>query len=379
MIILAKDKKGLLLRQTILDQIRDGTLETSGQIATEKELASIFKMGIRQVRGVLSQLTEEGILLRVQGRGTFVTEKAAALLGRQVQLERPLLIAGNGPYFNAALSLSRGEEDGFFSSMDTMFFLCDDSRSQSNERMIRALGTHNLVKGVIYLGSDDEGRRLSFLKTLKDYPAVIVAGQADAPAEKARAGKRGRRKEEPAVPVIHIDEYRGMFEAVLLGFNNNHRRLAYVRRTSASGLEGERMKGFRAAHVWAGVPADEELTGCAERPEALEGLLERMLRLSEPATFFIFSDVHLAQRGIQIFSEKGLSVPEEISVAAFEACREGACTSPPITGISISIRDVLETAADLIDKTALSGKMRGGRTLFTPEIIARKTLKARNI
>lgn len=63
------------VKEYILGKIDGGTLRTGMQIASEAELVNMLNVSRMTVNRALRELTAEGRLVRIQGRGTFVAEK----------------------------------------------------------------------------------------------------------------------------------------------------------------------------------------------------------------------------------------------------------------------------------------------------------------
>jgi len=384
MVNIGKGRKGLQLRATILRQIAQGALKPSQQIATERELSSMFKIGIRQVRKVLSALEEEGVLVRIQGKGTFVSSEGARGVTGTSNFERAFLVCGNGVYFNACLDLFRSKERTFPAAGGSFIFLCCDPRRAHDETMIREFLRGGTVKGVLYFSDGEVQLSPSFSGMVRSEVKVVTFSPAGSSGEIPSAGPASTSREEGAPPVgkkpapsaIRIDEYRGMFEAVTLGFRNNHRRMSYVFRRNHTGLESERIKGLKEAYASRGLEADERSLAGVGPLDSLKEILEEMLASDEPPTLFIFSDAELALKALLFFFRRGIAVPERISVMAFEANREGADLSPAVTGISISIRDILETATGIVERQPGSAGAGATEIIVAPEIILRSSLKS---
>ena len=62
------------LKSIIKEKIENGEWLPNSMIPSENELASIFGISRMTARSVISQLVSEGLLYRVQGKGTFVCE-----------------------------------------------------------------------------------------------------------------------------------------------------------------------------------------------------------------------------------------------------------------------------------------------------------------
>ena len=59
------------LKQMILAQIKDGTLQTGDMLPTELELCQRYGVSRQTIRQALGELVFEGYLHRHKGRGTF--------------------------------------------------------------------------------------------------------------------------------------------------------------------------------------------------------------------------------------------------------------------------------------------------------------------
>jgi DNA-binding GntR family transcriptional regulator len=68
-------------------QIEDGTLEPGAQLPTEAELSERYEASRNTVRLALGRLTEEGLILSGQGRGSFVRKAHKLAVWNWSQLE----------------------------------------------------------------------------------------------------------------------------------------------------------------------------------------------------------------------------------------------------------------------------------------------------
>ena len=60
------------IKEIILDEIRSGKLKPEQQILSESNLAELYGVNRLTARSAITQLVNEGFLVRVHGRGTFV-------------------------------------------------------------------------------------------------------------------------------------------------------------------------------------------------------------------------------------------------------------------------------------------------------------------
>ncbi|WP_085522763.1 GntR family transcriptional regulator [Tuberibacillus sp. Marseille-P3662] len=63
-----------LVKEQILELIRNGTYEVGSQLPTESDLCTFFDVSRTTIRLALQQLELEGQIHKIQGKGTFVSE-----------------------------------------------------------------------------------------------------------------------------------------------------------------------------------------------------------------------------------------------------------------------------------------------------------------
>lgn len=66
----------LQLEEILIEKIKSGEWSPSHRIPSENELNRIFGLSRMTVRGVLTKLVNEGLLIRVPGKGTYVAPSA---------------------------------------------------------------------------------------------------------------------------------------------------------------------------------------------------------------------------------------------------------------------------------------------------------------
>lgn len=62
------------LQENILDSIQNGTLKPGDKLPTELELSETNQVSRVTVRAALDSLTSGGYLVRIPGKGTFITK-----------------------------------------------------------------------------------------------------------------------------------------------------------------------------------------------------------------------------------------------------------------------------------------------------------------
>ncbi|WP_158409113.1 GntR family transcriptional regulator [Fimbriimonas ginsengisoli] len=91
--------KPQLLRSALLDSLKDGSFKVGDRFPSEPELITRYGVSRATVREAIISLEQEGWLRRLQGKGTFVSERPK--VHRTVAVIAPYLYANDSPDFRA--------------------------------------------------------------------------------------------------------------------------------------------------------------------------------------------------------------------------------------------------------------------------------------
>jgi LacI family repressor for deo operon, udp, cdd, tsx, nupC, and nupG len=150
------------------------------------------------------------------------------------------------------------------------------------------------------------------------------------------------------VPSVHIDNAKAAFEAVDHLAQLGHRRVGIVTGPMVSPLSRDRLAGSMArasrtgarlavatAHgdfsIESGIAAGEQLLGGARPPTGI----------------FCFSD-EMAIGVLHTARQRGLRVPDDLSVIGFDDIRVAQYVDPPLTTIHQPMRELGEATARLL-------------------------------
>ncbi|MGM7424646.1 LacI family DNA-binding transcriptional regulator [Cellulosimicrobium sp. CpK407] len=138
---------------------------------------------------------------------------------------------------------------------------------------------------------------------LSSVPSVLIG-----------AKDRARR-----VSSVEPDEFRGAFAAVEALIAAGHRRIAHVASVEDVPANRGRRQGYRTALSAHGIPVHEDLIAEAEG-EAGGGFLaaSRLLDQREPPTAIFCYNDRMAMGVYRAVADRGLRVPEDVSVIGFD-------------------------------------------------------------
>ena len=178
------------------------------------------------------------------------------------------------------------------------------------------------------------------------------------------------------VPCTLADNVKGGFQATDHLIWHGHRRVSCLRTSTTSAVSLQREAGYREALESHGIEYSRELI--AGRGNTLADGYQAMMELLEkpemPTAVFAFSDL-VALGAMRAIRDKGLSIPEDIALAAFDDIPMAAYIEPPLSTVHQPIRRMCRNAVQtLLD--ILEGNLPrdfAERTVFEPELAIRSS------
>ena len=173
----------------------------------------------------------------------------------------------------------------------------------------------------------------------------------------------------PVVTIDHIfnnrasvlsDNISGMETLVRYACSKGHRKIAYIYGEPTAVTENRKIGFFRACEEnGIRVPDEYILEGEYYEPEVCYQVTARLLSLPDRPTCIFFPDDFSLSGGIRAIREKGLRIPEDISVIGYDGIMISQLMTPKITTMHQDTNRLGKEAAkkliELIDhpKTAL--------------------------
>ena len=159
-----------------------------------------------------------------------------------------------------------------------------------------------------------------------------------------------------------------------------HRRIAYLGYKTSVESYGRRLQGYLQAHAEFGVEPDPELrpTGLWERSscEEFQSTMTMLQSDNPPTACFCFYD-GIAVRLLELASEIGLSIPEDLSIVGYDNSLRSNFTKPPLTTVQQPIAEIaaygLKMLADLIDGNEIAEP----QVIMKPQLVVRESTAAR--
>ena len=346
--------------------ILTGILKPGQKLPSAPKIAEHLNIAYKTVHRALSLVEKEGLIIRKRSKGTFV---------------KP---------FNK-------QSDTITSSNQTLLLLLTDRKKLNypfNSRVVAGVkevlsqyghkliirgsndfeNWHDAIKelpGLSGILFDKEGfattEAIDFLKSLR-IPAVILNSH---PLEYISN-----------VPVVMPEYVGGAFEATTKLISLGHSRIALFLKSApgknALYSDGQKHNGYRNALTVGGISYSKDLLFCETRGnyESCLKNVDQLLALDETPTAIFCTDDIIAYYTIQALRNRGLNVPEDISVVGyydFEVC---TMEEPFITTVKTPMFEVgKQGAVQLI--SMMNGNLNSEVTALPTKLFERETVNCK--
>lgn len=175
---------------------------------------------------------------------------------------------------------------------------------------------------------------------------------------------------------IISDNVTGMKELLTYIVNQGHKKIAYIHGADSAVTRSRLSSFFRTAEELGVSIPDEYIKEAAYRSTKEAGeATEELLSLKNPPTCIIYPDDFSCFGGINVINEKGLRVPEDVSVAGYDGIRIGRHIEPQLTTLRQDIKEIGAKAAEklidliekprttLIEQIVIGGEVYAGKTV----------------
>lgn len=150
-----------------------------------------------------------------------------------------------------------------------------------------------------------------------------------------------------------------------------HRRIGFIAGASDYELSGWRVTGWRAALADAGL-ADDLLAPGQFDYESGRAAAAALLAAGDPPTAIIASSDQMAIATLELARERGVSVPDDLSIISFDDTPIVRFAQPPLTAVTQPIAAVAALAVERI----IAEQADGGQPAEPQSVAAELTLRA---
>lgn len=294
--------------------ITDGRVSPGEKIGTEYDFARQTGMSRTSIRRGIQHLIDEGLLERRVGKGVYVREPHQT--NHVIQFVVPDMA------IEMYVSMTRAIQA--WGRNNSVEVLVRDAHGSFDHDIEHVMSLPSKAASGAIISSLYHPKFVSALFELKrqDYPFVVV----------------GHHLDELEVPSVAADNYGGGYRVGQELIKHGHgRRVAYVGALRYQPA-ARRLQGLRDAMSDQGLAYDRSLVKDLEAvvpfDDWSEVVLDKVAELLEaktPPTAIVFASSLLAASVYPYFKSKGVSVPGDISVVAFDDEPYTQYLDPPIS------------------------------------------------
>jgi DNA-binding LacI/PurR family transcriptional regulator len=319
------------IKDSLRGDIVSGKLKAGACIPDERSLADSLDVSRKTTRRALLELTSEGLLRRVRGKGTFVRES----LGRQLAAQSTTIVVAcmGSPFSNGSPYFSEMLNGIHEAARELRLSLSFEQITEPYDQFVAAMRTRPSARGVIAIWTltDDV---LHYLARL-EVPVVLL--DCNEPSGSS-----------PFDVVTHDGE-PGVRAAVKHLFQLGHTDIAFMRPENLTTGMKQRLDGYLRAHADEGLPVREErIIQARFMSDSAYAVVTRLLREQErPPTAIVCAGDEQAIATMAAAVDFGWRVPQDLSVIGFG--HHAQFTSPRLSTVRVPTQHMGAMAVRMLE------------------------------
>lgn len=242
--------------------------------------------------------------------------------------------------------------------------ICNTENNPNKEQAYIRTLTQKKVDGMIFVATGSDRRSAQYLQSL-DFPIVIFDREIPLLMEK------------PNISFVVSDNYRGGVMATEYLVSLGHRRIACITGPSHLTPGAQRQIAFRNVLEKKSLPVNEDmiLKGNFDYPSGYS-CAKKILQLPQlPTAIFACNDM-MAISAMRAIREKGLQIPDDISIVGFDGISLTEYQWPALTTIRQPYDQIAETIMDLYINTQNTTQSTSQRVVLQPSMILRESCRS---
>jgi LacI family transcriptional regulator len=338
---------------------RDGSARTRATIRDIAQLAGVSVATVSRVindRPDVSRETRDTVLRHVRAHN-FTTNRSA----RALSVGRTGFAGFTMPFIRAdyfAAILAGALEAAYEQEMRLV--LCATLSEHDREVSLLERLMDGATDGAIILLPEESSDELAALQA-GGYPFVVADPRVPLP------------EGIPAVSAAHRAGAKAATEHLL---SLGHRRIAHISGPRGWAAAEERIEGYQSALSAAGVlpSADLVVEGNFESPSG-HSAAGRLLDLADPPTAIFASNDNMAVGTLRAARERGLSVPEDLSVVGFDDAELASIVTPALTTVRQPLAELGRTAVSLLMRMIERQRVEALRVELATRLVVRDSTR----
>jgi len=328
-------------------------------MSTIKDVAQHAQVSVATVSHVINdtRFVAEATRVRVQ-QAIEALRYVPSALARSLKSNRTHTVGmmipnSSNPYF---AEIIRGIEDTFYEAGFNVILCNSDDDPIKQGNYVRLL-TEKQVDGLIVMSSGSDVELLDTLRAAR-MPQVVVDREID----------------DLAADLVEVNHEAGGFLATQHLLKLGHRRIGCIAGPLGLSSARERVQGYRRALAEAGVTVDDRLIRGADFTSAggLAAMTSLLDSARRPTAVFASNDL-MAIGAICAAAQRGLRIPQDVSVVGFDDIALAAHSNPPLTSVVQPKHQTGQLAAQLLLERIADPSRALQRTILQPSLLVRQS------
>ncbi len=232
--------------------------------------------------------------------------------------------------------------------------LCNTSEDAAKQASYLDVMAAERVLGVLISPSDPDGAEIS---RLIDLGIPVVAFD--------------RHVNDPRADAVTADNVEAARIACRLLIGAGHRRIGFVAGRADVQTGDDRMAGYRMEMAANGL--EERAAAGGFTVEGGCAATEILLRQEPRITALVVSNNQMTLGAIQCLRERGLAIPGDVAVVAFDDPAWASLIDPPLTTLAQPLRQMAAAAVELLFERMSDGRLQPVRPVFQLELRVRRS------
>ena len=150
-------------------------------------------------------------------------------------------------------------------------------------------------------------------------------------------------------PAVGATNWQGAFNATEYLLSQGHKRIGFITGSMDLGAARDRLDGFRSALRTHHIPLEEQLiiTGDFHQPDGYAGG-NQLLDLPDPPTAIFASNDVMAMGAMDAVRNRGLRIPDDVSVMGFDDIPQAAMLRPALTTVGQPLEQMGRVATQIL-------------------------------
>ena len=305
----------------------------------------------------ISKATKEKIISIIKEQNYVPNKLAQGLVTKRTKTIGLLIPDIRNPFFT---DISRGAEDYARKEGYNIIF-CSTDEDYKREAECVSMLIEKMVDGIIFAPSSNTSNQDNDYNNLQ-IPMVLVDKNIDISNAKG---------------LVKVDNKNGTYESTKHLINQGHEKILYLSGPLKNEISKERLNGYIRALEKNNVQHDE--CDIVEGQYKYEWAYEFIKNMDEIKHSAICCANDLMAIGVvQALRERGLNIPQDISVVGFDDIQTAKLIHPSLTTVRQPAYEMGQRASEILINYLKNNDIESvGTVTFKPQLIIRNSTKSR--